>query len=104
MTRIKKLIESNLSFELPCDSINSSIAQKVKKDVKNMVNRSGLHNIEESMSRAFGENTVKKTFSTYAEKNRLIRESGAMKMALKTGTLGTVGNTVKNHDFHGTKD
>jgi hypothetical protein len=77
---------------------------QVKKDLENMVTRTGLHNIEESMSQSFGEKTVKRAFSTYAEHNRLIRESGYMKMALKTGTLGTVGNTVKNHDFHGKKD
>lgn len=78
--------------------------ERVQEDIQSMTSRTGLHNIQESMSLSFGESSVKKAFSSYSESNRLIRESGGMKMALKTGTLGTIGNTVKNHDFHGKKD
>lgn len=77
---------------------------RVQEDIQSIINRKGLHNIQESMSQSFGETSVKKAFSSYGESNRLIRESGGMKMALKTGVLGTAGNTVKNHDFHGEKD
>ncbi len=78
--------------------------QRVQADIQSMISRKGLHNIRESMSQSFGESSVNEAFSSYGESNRQIRESGGMKMALTTGTLGTKGNTVKNHDFHGKKD
>ena len=78
--------------------------KKVQEDIQTMTSRKGLHIIQESMSGSFGEATVRKAFSNYGERSRLLRESGSMKMASKTGMLGVIGGTVKNHDFHGKKD
>lgn len=76
---------------------------EIKKDLENITAQGGkgLQVLNESMSKPFGKDVVTKTFSNYAEKNRLLRESGSMKMASSTGILGTVGTTVKNHNFHG---
>lgn len=78
--------------------------KRVQEDIQSMISRKGLHNIQESMSGSFGETSVKKAFSNYGEQSRLLKESGSMKMASKTGMLGAIGSTVKNHDFHGKKD
>ena len=78
--------------------------KRVQEDILSMIGRKGLHNIQEAMSGSFGNTTVKKAFSNYGEQSRLLRESGSMKMASNTGMLGTIGSTVKNHDFHGKKD
>lgn len=76
---------------------------EIKKDLASITAQGGkgLQLLNESMSKPFGKDAVAKTFSNYAEKNRLLRENGGMKMASGTGILGSVGTTVKNHNFHG---
>lgn len=75
----------------------------VEQDVKNIVAQQGrgLQFISESMVKPFGRNAITKTFSNYGASQLKKRESGAMKMAAGTGILGSVGSTVKGHNFHG---
>ena len=55
-----------------------------------------------TMKKPFGEQTVTKTFSTLGERNLNLRESGALKMAIGTGILSSVGSvTAATHNFHG---
>jgi hypothetical protein len=77
---------------------------KVKVDLESILKRKGLHNIEESMSKSFGETAVKKTFFSYGNQSRSLRESGELKMESKTGILGSVGTQVKPHNFYGKEE
>lgn len=62
----------------------------------------GLPVIAQAMNRPFGEQTVKKVFSSLADVSRDTRESGNLKMATGTGILSSVGTvTAKAHHFYG---
>jgi hypothetical protein len=75
----------------------------VEQDVKHIEAQKGkgLQFISESMMKPFGRDAVTKTFSNYGANQLKKRESGALKMAAGTGILGSVGSTVKGHNFHG---
>lgn len=74
----------------------------VRNDVYLMTQQRGIHIIGESMKKTFGEQTITKAFSSLADKARISRESGSLKMAATTGILGTAGAvTAKTHNFHG---
>ncbi len=75
----------------------------VELDVKNIVAQQGkgLQFISESMVKPFGKDVITKAFSNYGANQLKKRESGALKMAAGTGILGSVGSTVKGHNFHG---
>jgi hypothetical protein len=75
--------------------------EQVKTDLYHAISQQGLHRIQEAFTQPFGKEVVTKTFSSYAEKSRLLRENGSLKMAAETGILGSVGTTVKGHNFHG---
>lgn len=77
---------------------------QVRKDITDATNQRGIHMIQESMKKPFGREVISKAFDSYAENQRRKRESGILKMAPATGILGSVGNTVKNHNFHGEKE
>lgn len=75
---------------------------QVEYDVQTIVHKRGLQYIAEAMKKPFGEQTVTKTFSTLGERNLNLRESGALKMAIGTGILSSVGSvTAATHNFHG---
>lgn len=75
---------------------------QVEYDVQTIVHKRGLQYIAEAMKKPFGEQTVTKTFSTLGERNLNLRESGALKMAIGTGVLSSVGSvTAATHNFHG---
>lgn len=78
--------------------------QQVQTDLINATNQQGLQRIQEALNKPFGEKMMIKTFSNYSEKARLMRESGMVKMAPKTGLLGNIGTTVKNHNFYGKEE
>jgi hypothetical protein len=65
----------------------------VQTDLDNILNQKGkgLPFISESMVKPFGEQSVARAFSKYGEKYLKQRESGAMKMAARTGMLGSTG-------------
>lgn len=74
---------------------------QVKRDVLEVVQQRGLYRIQESLSRQFGEKAVTRAFSNYSDDLRIMRETGNIKMAAGTGILGSIGSTVKNHNFFG---
>lgn len=55
----------------------------------------------ESFSKMYGNNVSTKVFSSIAERKKMLRESGDLKMAAGTGLLGNVGTQVKDHRFFG---
>lgn len=75
----------------------------VEADVKHIVAQrdKGLQLISESMVKPFGRDVITKAFSNYGANQLKKRESGTLKMAAGTGVLGSVGTTVKGHNFHG---
>lgn len=79
--------------------------EEIKKDISNITSQSGrgLNFINESMRLPFGEKIMTKTFSDYGEKLRIKREKGNLKVSGLTGTIGTVGTEIKNHNFYGSK-
>jgi hypothetical protein len=77
--------------------------EELKTDLNNMLNQKGRGQqfISESMIKPFGKEAVTKTFSNYGAQKFQQRESGILKMAAGTGTIGNVGTTIKGHNFHG---
>ncbi|WP_064198648.1 MULTISPECIES: nucleotidyltransferase [Emticicia] len=76
--------------------------RKLQSDFKNILNQTnGLQFINESMKEPFGESLITKTFSNYGERLKGEREKGNLKVASLTGTIGTIGATIKNHNFYG---
>jgi len=53
------------------------------------------------MKKPFGDEVINKAFSSYGNGLLTKRESGNLKMAKSTGALGSIGTTVKGHNFHG---
>ncbi|CAG5077575.1 nucleotidyltransferase domain-containing protein [Parvicella tangerina] len=79
--------------------------EKAKVDITNAISKSGLHNIQESLEKSFGNKDVIKAFSNYGDSLLEQRESGNLKMAAGTGLLGSTGRTsVKQHQNFGKKN
>ena len=75
---------------------------QIKKDISDASSFSGLHNIQESLSKSFGNNIIQKTFSNYALIQKDLRENQKLYMSSVTGTLSQSGSiNVKNHNFFG---
>ncbi len=75
--------------------------RQVKMDIENALGKRGLQFIQESLEKPFGKIAITETFSSYGENLLKKRESGNLKMAAGTGMLGSVGSTIKGHNFHG---
>jgi hypothetical protein len=75
----------------------------IERDIQEIISQKnrGLQKISESMEKPFGKEVITKTFGKYADALRKQREEGTLKMAAGTGMLGSVGSTVKGHNFHG---
>jgi len=91
----KKYPIRQANFEKWLDAVESDVKRIVAQKDK------GLQFISESMEKPFGKDVITKAFSSYGAKQLAKRESGALKMAAGTGVLGSVGTTVKGHNFHG---
>jgi hypothetical protein len=78
----------------------------IKSDLENMTSQvgRGLNFINESMNKPFGEKLVTRTFSAYGERLKAKREKGNLKVSSLTATIGSVGTTVKNHNFYGSEE
>jgi len=74
---------------------------QVQKDVLAAQGQRGLHAIQEAMKKPFGEREITKAFANYGDHLLKLREGGSLKMASVSGALGTIGSTIKNHNFHG---
>jgi len=79
---------------------------KLETDFSNIKENSkgGLNLLTEVMKKTFGENLIKKTFSSYGEKKNQLRKEGLLKMSKGSGILGNVGSKIKNHNFYGAKE
>ncbi|TDO05395.1 nucleotidyltransferase [Sunxiuqinia elliptica] len=75
--------------------------KEVKEDVSKALNKTSLPLIFESLKKPFGENVINKAYNSYGSAALKQRENGSLKMARNTGILGSVGTTVRNHNFHG---
>ena len=64
---------------------------KVRIDLDNIIVKTGLHQIEESMRIPFGEDLVKSTFNEYGHVLLEQRNNGNLKMAKGVGTLSSIG-------------
>jgi hypothetical protein len=79
--------------------------EQVRKDFDSILSKTqGLQFINESMQKPFGENLTTKTFSSYGTNKLEQREQGELKVAAVTGTIGSAGKTIKNHNFYGAKE
>lgn len=79
----------------------------VQTDVSHAVNQKekGLQYVMEALKTPFGEKSVTKAFSSYGDKQLLLRERGGMKMAGISGTIGASGRTsIPKHTNFGAKD
>jgi len=74
---------------------------QVKIDVENSISKRGIQLIQESMEKPFGKDIIQKAFSSYGDNLLKQRQNGDLKMAAGTGMLGSIGSTVKGHNFHG---
>lgn len=76
----------------------------VQTDIRHALDQKdkGLHQVMEALKSPFGEREVTKAFSNYGEKQLQMRESGNLKMAAVTGTIGTTGRTpITQHKNYG---
>lgn len=81
--------------------------KQVREDIQNALSLTskGLPTVVESLKKSFGEKDFNKAFNNYGENQRLLRNSGKMKMAALTGTLGLSGRTtVAQHEPFGTDE
>lgn len=80
--------------------------EQVKLDVQTIISSQnrGLQWISESMSKPFGGDIVRKVFSDYGQREKLIREAGKQTVAT-SGFLGTAGGMkVQDHKFDGSNE
>jgi len=78
--------------------------KKVKEDIANTSIQRGNHNIMESLSKAFGETEVTKTFSNIGNRAKLLTEQGLNRFDTKAGIVTGATNVIKPHNFFGDED
>ena len=77
---------------------------KVKSDLATTVEQKGIHRIQESFSKSFGEDLIKTSFSKIADRTYKKRDSGNLQMKKGSGILSSEtekSTVVKSHNFHG---
>jgi hypothetical protein len=74
---------------------------QLNADMQKVIQQREMKNIQESFEKPFGKEIIAKAFSNYGDMLRRRREGGSLRMATGTGMLGTIGTTVKGHNFHG---
>lgn len=73
-----------------------------KEELTIAIKDKGLHLIADKLKKSFGEQVVIRAYKNASEELRLQRESGLLKMAEKTASIGSFGRiTVPDHKFHG---
>ncbi len=74
---------------------------QVKEDIAMSLDHD-FQSIMESLKKPFGEKAINEALGAYGKSLLEQRESGAMKMATATGTIGSVGrSTIPNHEPYG---
>lgn len=77
---------------------------QLKSDLSYTFGLKGIHRIQESFSKSFGEDLIKAAFGNIADHTYRNRESGNLSMKYGSGNLGSKGDgdtSVKQHNFHG---
>lgn len=74
---------------------------RVREDIQNVVRQSGYKAIRESLERPFGKVTVIKAFENMGEASSQLKDIGELRVNPASGFLGTMGNPIKRHNFHG---
>lgn len=67
---------------------------QVKLDIQTTLGKGSLSLIVESMKKPFGDEVINKAFSSYGDGLLTKRESGNLKMAAVTGTIGSSGRAA----------
>jgi hypothetical protein len=68
--------------------------EQVKFDISTSIGKGSMPLIMESLKKPFGEDIINKAYRSYGDGLLAKRESGNMKMAGVTGTIGTLGRTT----------
>ena len=79
---------------------------KLESDLKFISEQKGIHRIQESFSKSFGDSLSKVTFGNIADKTYTLRENENLHMNRSTGNLSSKQDEsvlVKSHNFHGSK-
>ncbi|WP_346854947.1 nucleotidyltransferase [uncultured Draconibacterium sp.] len=77
---------------------------KVKSDLSSVYELRGIHRIQDSFSKSFGESLTKTAFGNIADRAYQNREAGNLHMKMGSGILGAKvadSTSVKSHNFHG---
>ncbi len=75
--------------------------KQLKTDLQHITGQRGMHNLKEAFSTSFGSDTISKAFQSLGAQALYERESGNMRMAALTATLGKSGSNIKQHTNHG---
>lgn len=74
--------------------------KQMKNDIDEIVTSSNIFEVQKCFSNHYGENIVNEAFDNYAKQIKIQRDSNNLKVA-PNGILGTIGTTVKEHNFYG---
>ncbi|MFM2386364.1 MAG: hypothetical protein RL660_1121 [Bacteroidota bacterium] len=77
---------------------------QIKLDISNVLNQTGMHRIQESLSKSFGEVEVKNTLTNIGNKTRMLTEQGNSRFDTKLGIVASASNIIKPHTFYGPED
>lgn len=75
--------------------------QQVETDFSSATKQAGLHKIADSLSPVLGVEIVGRAFKKYGSAMDKRQQDGQLRMAAKTGLLGTAGATVKPNTWYG---
>lgn len=76
----------------------------VKKDILDSSSQKGTQNIMERLSKSFGDDEVKTTFTNIGNRTKLLTEQGKNRFDTKVGITAGAANIIKPHTFYGTED
>ena len=63
-----------------------------------------MSEIKLSLEKPFGKEVIQKVFTNYGETLKTERENGNLRMAEKTGMIGTSGILIAKHAFYGKEE
>jgi hypothetical protein len=74
---------------------------QVEEDFSTASQQIGLHKIAESLAPVLGEDTVNRALKQYGGAMDRRQQQGQLRMAAKSGMLGTVGTVIKKNTWYG---
>ena len=77
---------------------------QIKLDIQNTTQQTGSFRIQESLSKAFGDVVVTRTFSNIGNRQKILTEQGNTRFDAKLGIIAGAANTIKPHNFFGNED